>query len=112
MSDGGSHSNGRGTVEQQLGDVRDRLSYVEAGLPRIEQVQGELIKTEARLRAVANELTAGSDRTNHLASATAHRFEQLGGRFDLMLTEQAAQLARLTILVNALTRKAKRRARR
>ncbi len=111
--DGGHGSNGHGTLEQRFTGLDERVRYVEAGLPRIEQVQGEVIRESAKLREHSAQLAGHNDKVNHLASVTAQRFEQLGRSFDSILLRQGEQLARLEAAVAKLSKPSpKRRARR
>lgn len=43
-------------MQQQLADHEQRLAYVEAGLPRIEEVQGETIAFAVVLRELKDEV--------------------------------------------------------
>ena len=105
MSDGGHGANGHGTVEQRVTSLREEVDYLKTALPRIEEVQGEVISFRAEERAHHALTLDVRDRLHTLAGVQAHRFDAQGAQ----LEQLNAKMDSLMALLEAVKPKRRRK---
>lgn len=67
-------------LDLHAGDMRSRVAYLEAGLPRIEQVWHDQVLLAVEIKRLGGLIADLRDKISHLIGVTSHRFDLLNNR--------------------------------